>query len=463
MDKVLEYIRKNQMLETGDKVIVGVSGGADSVCLLFLLKTYAPQLGISLEVVHMEHGIRGKESLQDAEYVENLCRRWEIPFHLYHRNVPSLAKEWKCSEEEAGRKVRYEAFEEVRQKVSAQKIAVAHNQDDQAETILFHLARGSGLRGLCGILPVRDRIIRPLLCLSRREIEKILKEQQIPFCTDATNGEPVYARNRIRLNLLPLMESELNPRAAQHIAQAGERLWKLEAYFQEEAAKRTDVLVRWEKGKLYLDRTAFLQEPEALREYILKECLHRTAPEEGGKDLEAVHLAALGKLAASQSGRYLDLPGGILAGTEGGALVFGRKEKEAVFPEEECGETEAALVIPGETRYGKLRILTEILEGKPEIIPEKMYTKWFDYDTINDTVRLRKRQAGDYLTVTASGGRKTLKKYFIDEKIPAGRRQEIPLLADGEHILWVIGHRISEAYKVSEKTQRVLKVQVMEE
>ena len=458
MEKVLHYIQENHMLETGDKVIVGVSGGADSVCLLFLLKSYAPLFDLSLEVVHMEHGIRGKESLLDAEYVENLCREWKIPFHLYQKKIPELAKKWKCSEEEAGRKARYEAFEEVREKTGAQKIAVAHNQDDQAETILFNLARCSGLRGLCGILPVRDRIIRPLLCLSRREIEGMLKEHQIHFRTDATNGEDIYTRNKIRLKILPLLESELNAKAALHIAQAGERLLKLENYFQEEAARRAEILCREERNRVLLEREAFLKEPEALQVYILRACLSRVESGNPIKDLEAVHLSELRKLASNQSGRFLNLSGGIRAGTEGKMLVFWKEEGEDDWIPEAC-----PLVIPGETRYGNLRILTEILPYKNEIIPEKMYTKWFDYDTIKNTVQVRTRQQGDYLTVTSAGGKKTLKKYFIHEKIPAGQRQKLPLLADGEHILWVIGHRISEAYKINEKTKQVLKVHVMEE
>lgn len=150
MEKVLDYIRKNGMVQRGDRIIAGVSGGPDSVCLLFLLDKYKETLGISLEVVHMEHGIRGKESLEDAAFVENFCRKLAIPCHTYHRDIPKLAREWKCSGEEAGRRARYEAFEEVRGKNGGTKIAVAHNRNDQAETVLFHLVRGSGLSGLSG-------------------------------------------------------------------------------------------------------------------------------------------------------------------------------------------------------------------------------------------------------------------------------------------------------------------------
>ena len=496
MEKVLDYIRKNGMIQRGDRIIAGVSGGPDSVCLLFLLEKYRETLGITLEVVHMEHGIRGKESLEDAAFVENFCRKLGIPCHTYHRDIPALAREWKCSEEEAGRRARYEAFEEVRKKTGGTKIAVAHNRNDQAETVLFHLIRGSGLSGLSGIRPVRGNIIRPLLCLTRREIEDLLKKEKLPFRTDTTNLKTDYARNRIRLNILPLLREELNPRACEHLAETAERLAKAEDYLAgqaEEAAKRlTGRRRRAGDGgtEVFLNRKGFLKEPEALKPYILRYCLRETARKplgdqeealsgEGFQDLEelsrqpeadtpgaspynisALHLSAVTELAARQSGRSLNLPGGVSVHTEGMYLIF---DKPGILKEELQPEISAELKIPGTVRYGKYRLAASVFPYKNEIIPEKIYTKWFDYDTIKNTVQIRPRRSGDFLTVTASGGRKTLKKYLIDEKIPAGERDRLCLLADGSQILWVVGHRISEAYKVTEKTCRVLKVQVMED
>ena len=503
MEKVLDYIRKNGMVQRGDRIIAGVSGGPDSVCLLFLLDKYKETLGISLEVVHMEHGIRGKESLEDAAFVENFCRKLAIPCHTYHRDIPKLAREWKCSGEEAGRRARYEAFEEVRGKTGGTKIAVAHNRNDQAETVLFHLVRGSGLSGLSGIRPVRGNIIRPLLCLTREEIEDLLRKENLPFRTDATNLETDYARNRIRLNILPLLREELNPRACEHLAETAERLALAEDYLAGQARETAKRLAgrKTDGGTgLFLDREGFLQEPEALKAYILRYCLRevseksvleskRVLGRENGRKLEEAlsgeklqesegtfrqqepenpgvslynisssHLSAITELASRQSGRSLNLPGGLTVHTEGAYLIF---DRPGIGKEEQQSETE--LIVPGTVRYGKYRLTASIFPYKNEIIPEKMYTKWFDYDTIKNTVQIRPRRSGDFLTVTASGGRKTLKKYLIDEKIPAGERDRLCLLADGSQILWVVGHRISEAYKVTEKTSRVLKVQVMED
>ncbi len=457
MERVLEYIREKRMIKTGDKVIVGVSGGADSVCLLFLLKTFSKVLGITLSVIHIEHGIRGKESQKDAAFVENLCREWNLPCRVERRDIPALSKEWKCSEEEAGRRVRYEVFQREKEMLGADRIAVAHNRDDQAETILWNLVRGSGLTGLGGIRPIRGEIIRPLLILTRTEIEEILKKEGVSWREDASNQELTYTRNRIRKKILPLLKEEMNCQAAEHIAQAGEKLQEAEEYFRREGQKKAEDLGLSREGAFYLQRSGLLAEASVLRPYILREGLQRFLGI-SAENFSSVHFKEILGLLEKQSGKKLSLPKNLLVRTEGDYLIF---EKDGRMEESFSEETE--LLIPGETRFGGLTFRTSLESYKKEIIPEKIYTKWFDYDTIKNTVYLRKRQSGDFLAINREGGVKTLKKYMIDEKIPSGERSRICLLADGSHILWIVGHRISEAYKVRETTKRVLKVQIMEE
>ena len=211
------------MLKAGERVILGVSGGADSVCLLYLLKEWSLSCPCTLYVVHVDHGIR-KEAGEDAAYVEELCRRLEIDYTLVKEDVPGIAKAYGLSEEEAGRKVRYDAFYKRAKEVGALKLAVAHNVNDQAETVLFHLFRGSALTGMCGIWPVREGVIRPLLCLERKEIESYLALRGIPFCTDRTNFEDTYARNRIRSHILPYAEEQISAGSASHIARTAQRV-----------------------------------------------------------------------------------------------------------------------------------------------------------------------------------------------------------------------------------------------
>lgn len=223
MRQVQNFIREQKMIMPGDFVIAGVSGGADSVCLFFELLAYQKEIPFSMEVVHIEHGIRGQDSLADANYVENLCKEYGVPFHLVSCDIKKMAQESSLTVEEAGRKARYQAFEQAAKKSGRSncKIAVAHNLDDQAETILMNLARGSGLRGLGGIRPVRENIIRPLLNTRRSEIEAALRGRQITWRTDETNHQTEYTRNRIRLEILPLLAQGVNGQAASHIARQG--------------------------------------------------------------------------------------------------------------------------------------------------------------------------------------------------------------------------------------------------
>ena len=224
MEKALEWLERYHMIREGETVIVGVSGGADSVCLLFVLKKYQELHPFTMEVVHVEHGIRGQESLEDAGFVKELCDRLKVPFHLEQKDVKALAAQEGLSVEEAGRMARYAAFEEWRQKTGGCAIAVAHHANDQAETILWNLIRGSGVRGMSGIQPVNGYVIRPLLGCTREEIEAWLREQQICYRTDRTNLEDTYTRNKLRLKVLHYLEQECNPRACAHIAMAGERV-----------------------------------------------------------------------------------------------------------------------------------------------------------------------------------------------------------------------------------------------
>ena len=191
--KVFSFMEEHHMLTATDKIVIGVSGGADSVCLLFTLLEYRKQIPFSIAVVHVNHGIR-QEAVRDESYVEEICRERKLPFYPFHVDVRTKAKQEKCSEEEAGRNARYEAFRQVLKEFGGTKIAVAHNSNDRSETMLFHLFRGSSLKGLSSIRAVRENIIRPILCLERREVEEYLAACNVSYCKDATNEEDDYTR-----------------------------------------------------------------------------------------------------------------------------------------------------------------------------------------------------------------------------------------------------------------------------
>lgn len=456
MKQVQDYIAEKKMIETEDRIIAGVSGGADSVCLFFELLEYAGKMKFTFEVVHVEHGVRGDESLKDAAFVENLCRTYGISFHLCRVDVPKMAALRGVSVEEAGREARYDAFERIRLESGGNKIAVAHNMDDQAETVLMNLVRGSGVRGLGGIRPVRDRIIRPLLCVGRREIEESLKSRGISWRTDVTNEELFYTRNRVRRQILPLLAETVNVRTVQNIAAAADRLQRVEAYLKSTADRLAADIITEEAGQIKVRRSAFLMQEYLMQEYLIQRSLDRLGAR---KDVGEVHIHAVCRLAGQQNGKVVNLPQGILAGNRNEYLVLERKQDRAQTDRDDRYDA-VSVPVPGKFCWGKYRITTTLEPAMHQIIEEKKYTKWFDYDTIKKTLQIRTRAAGDYLTVNAQGGQKTLKKYLIEEKVLREERDKLPLLADGAHILWVVGHRISEAYKVGIHTRNILKVQI---
>ena len=290
-EKVFFCIEKYQMIPKNSHVIVGLSGGADSVCLLKLLKEYKKQQEFQLYAVHVNHHIRGEEAVRDEEFSKSVCQKLEVPFTVFHYDVPKLAGEEKLSLEEAGRNVRREAFEKVKKSIKMQGkkiIALAHHENDNAETVLHNLMRGSGAAGLGGIRPVsgeKDSYIRPLLFVKRAEIEKYLKGQGISWVTDSTNEETEYTRNKIRHQIIPVME-EINPQAVSCIGRAAENMWKIEEYLQEQ----TDILYGKyvkETGDMFCIKKECFLEKEIMQSYLIMRVLEEASK---GKKILLQHI-----------------------------------------------------------------------------------------------------------------------------------------------------------------------------
>ena len=428
------------MVQSGDKLILGVSGGADSVCLLFLLLEYRKHTTFEMAVVHVNHGLRGSAAAEDAHYVETLCVQWKIPFYPVQGDVRSLALAEKCSEEDAGRRLRYGAFRQAAEAFGGTKIAVAHNSNDRAETMLLHLFRGSGLRGLCGMEPVRENIIRPLLCLERQEIEAYLRERKILWCTDSTNGEDAYTRNRIRHHILPYAEQQISEKTVNHMCRTAELLSETEEYLRQQAEEAGRQCINENR----IDTVAFGELHPVIQKRVLLELMEKLSPT--GKDIAAVHVQDVLTLFEREGNRSICLPFGIR---------FRRQYGEVIFEHE--GENEQRKSLP------KIHF-TEIFLKNREEVPRNEYTKWFDYDKIKKSPVVRFRQTGDYLTISDGKGNmihKSLKEYMVTEKIPREERDKIPVLAEENHILWLIGYRISEYYKVDRNTKRVLQVKII--
>ena len=456
------------MAAPGHRIVVGVSGGADSVCLLFVLLEYTKRNNLELAVVHVNHGLR-EEAGEDAEFVRKLCMREKVPFFLKEVNVGELAAKEKCSLEEAGRIARYQAFREVAETFGADRIAVAHNSNDRAETMLFHLFRGSGIKGLCGISPRREEIIRPLLCLERSEIETYLAQRGIPFCQDRTNGEDTYTRNRIRHHILSFAEQEVSAGAVAHMCRTADMLSELEEYLGQQTKEAiTGCVARDDHNVLSVDVERFRQLHIAIKKRLLLVLLQDLAP--GGKDIAAVHVEDILSLFGKAGNPQVDLPFGIRAVRRYGSVFLeprvgacvsasGLLHQEVVLPP---GETETPLVYDlGDQGQAEVSVF---FAKKGQEIHRNEYTKWLDCDKMLESPVFRFRQTGDFFSLADGNGEiihKSLKDYMITEKIPRESRGRTLLLAEGKHVLWLVGYRISEYYKVTENTKRILQVKLI--
>lgn len=435
---VKDYVVSQNLIDDNDQVVVGISGGADSVCLLCILSEIYDGSSVRLKAVHVNHSIRDTAQ-RDQKYVEELCKKLNVPLKICVVDALEEAKRRGISTEEAGRILRYNAFLEAADSDCNFKIAVAHNMDDNVETVILNMARGTGLRGMRGIPVKRQQIVRPLLCLSRQDIEAYLRERDIAYCIDETNLTDEYTRNRIRHNIIPYMKENINPDVVSNIYDMTKSLSDAEDYLINE----TNILF----SKVYSDGIIYQEEFDKLHPYMKQRVMHKALGVVAGtlKDISRIHIDSCLDLFNKQVGKYVMLPYDIYVKRCYEGILVSQAKSNPDNP-----NLEDVNIIIKDFPYE---------EGMD--IPDSKYTKWFDYDIISNGPLLRTRLAGDYLQVNDSGATKKLKEYLINEKIPADMRDGLPLIADGSHIMWVVGYRISAAYKVTEKTKRILEIEVV--
>ena len=468
---IAAYVKQNNMLANGDRIVVGVSGGADSICLLHVLKQLSTEYEFTLYVVHVNHGIRGEEAEEDERFVKELCLLNGLEYRSISVNVPEIGKREGMSEEEAGRKVRYEAFFEVCERERCNKVAIAHNRNDNAETVLFNLFRGSGIRGISGIEPIRVirqsfgevTLIRPLLGVNRVDIEDYLHREAVQYRTDSSNLSNEYSRNKIRNQILTYATKEINRQSVVNITEAAASLRETWDYLNGVVRQRFDALVKQEQ-KIYRITIKELQEEHiVLQKGILRLVLEALAGEK--KDLEAKHVDAILSLMHKQVGRQVHLPYQILAVREYEKLKLYQNVTTGKEVSLQDASYPVRIKIPGRTELGPFGryVETELFSYKnSDSIPKNSCAKWFDYDKIENTVEIRTRRVGDYLQINENGGRKKLKDYFIDHKIPHELRDKQLLITDGSHVMWIpgLGERMSERYKIDAATTKVLLIKL---
>jgi tRNA(Ile)-lysidine synthase len=462
LDKVKKTIDQYHLLNKGDRLIIGVSGGVDSMVLLHLLNACRQEFEISLVVAHVNHGLRPKEAEKEAEVVQREAERLGWPYEYGQFNVKEFQKMGGFSPQDGARRIRFHFFNSLLKKHGANKIALGHNADDQVETVLLRLIRGSGLKGLKGMLPVREgRVIHPLLEVWREEIEPFAREMGIPYLVDSSNLKGHYLRNRIRLNLVPLIEREYQPNFKEILLRTSAILREENDYLEQEAKKAYQQIVQEEKDAISFEFSQYQSLHEAIQWRVVQRILGGFYGEEGiteeaeGSDVRLI----FEKLQQPSPSFLLELPFGVCFEKRYDRVLLRKGRGETVPP------FEVDLISPGRTyieEIGKEVVIGEIQkEDKFVSFNESSHTGFLDYQMLQFPLKIRNFRPGDRFQPLGVKGTQKLKEFFIDHKVPRFERPKIPLLISGEMIAWIIGYRIDERVKVNDKTQRILKVKVM--
>ncbi len=449
LDKIRNYINENNMIKQDEKIVVGISGGADSVCLLVILcQLYGSDKIVG---VHINHMLRGDDANQDEEYVVNLCSKLGIELVAFRQDILEMASSLGISTEEAGRKYRYECFNKVAKDKGCEKVAVAHHKNDLAETVLFNIIRGSGLQGVTGMPLARGNIIRPLLDVSREEIEKYLVEQNISYKIDKTNNENDYTRNKIRNIILPQM-IEINSGAVEHINQVANTAKEYIEYVDDIINNIYSNIVTFERGKHYISVEELNKHPELIQKKILYKVIVSIANK--AKDVTNAHVMSVMELLDKEAGKQVNLAYGIVAKKQYTNILLYIENEEELLGD--------MVLDDNSTEYwnGDTCIKIRKFEYSSDYeIPKKQYTKAFDYDKIKFNLHFRYFKDEDYIIINNDGNKKKLNRLFIDNKIPALERKNILVIADGNSVLWVLGIRASEEYKIDEATRTIIEIE----
>jgi len=465
LEKVNSWAEECGALKPGTLVIAGVSGGADSVCLLDVLYRLGKTRGFSVYAVHVNHMLRGMEADEDENFVRDLCNRYGIPLKVFREDVAGFAEKNGCSVEEAGRIIRYECFQKVLEEQGGSYIAVAHHMDDQAETVFINLLRGTGLDGLCGMPEIKGRIIRPLLRVKKSDILAYIERNSLSYRTDSSNYENTYLRNIIRNVIFPEIRRLTGTNLSAGLVRMQELLKADRDFLNQYAEKKfSEILVDSNEHKVILEREKLKRLNPAVSGRIIRIAWEKVSGSLQG--LESVHVRAVLNIAMKDGNHTADLPKGIKA-----IAIYNRLEITAETTGKTAGSGPAEIPVPAVTmlRDYKITVKTELFTREEYIAKfgninkpkENSLIQLFDYDKIKEGIYIRVRMPGDMFFPYNSNGKKKLKDFFIDSKIPKNIRGNIPLLADGKNIVWVIGRRTAENYKVDDSTGKILYVNII--
>ncbi|MFQ5802471.1 MAG: tRNA lysidine(34) synthetase TilS [Candidatus Methylomirabilales bacterium] len=444
---VRKAITTHGLIQPGEGVVVAVSGGADSIVLLHCLLRLRAGFSLTLHVAHFDHRLR-ESSRSDALFVQEVAASW---------GVPATTKSW-IREERRGRSLQAEArrarthfLEDLASQVGATKIAMGHHRDDQAETVLLHLLRGSGLRGLRGMLPIKEGcVIRPMLAVGREDIEAYAKAHQLSFVEDPTNRDLRYHRNRIRWHLLPLLQREYNPSMTRTLARMAALVADDEGYLEEVAREVFCSLVDSQERGACMELSALRRLAPAIRRRILERAIRTVAPE---AYVTSAHVEAVERLLRPGGLSAVPLPQNQWAWRSGGLLTVGRRERKERSPIHQELRVPGALVLAEWGMRIEATILPRSMADPSDTTPDRVYIDW---KHVLPPLVVRSWRPGDRFRPWRLKGSKKLQDLFVDAKIPREERYKIPVVTDQHGILWVPGFRIDERGAIGGTTAAVL-------
>jgi tRNA(Ile)-lysidine synthase len=500
--KILGFIQRYSLISPEELVVVGVSGGADSVCLLHVLSKCRKRLGVKLHVAHLNHLLRGAESEADAKYVSNLADSLGVPITIDKQDVAAYRTERNCSIEEAARELRYAFLGRVAKEAGANRIAIGHTRDDHVETILMHILRGTGINGLCGLAPCSpiayDRqemslptetasiakgqqgnilVIRPLLNITREETAIYCQEHQLDPRIDSSNLSLSFFRNRLRLQLLPLLR-QYNPSLDQALLRLADIAQEHNAFIEQQASELWDEMARQENNSIYLDKKQLASLPIALQRQLLRAAMTKLVGDV--RDIEAIHIEAARSLLSKPVSKRISLPRGIICQGGYDEIVIASPPSSIVgeasqsqFPP--CPfpplPGEVPLKVPGKTAFPGWKVTASIVRERTDSASsqynpgtnEETYkgniVADFDLHKTGTKLCIRQRRSGDRFQPLGLSMPKKLYEFMVDAKIPRSWRGNIPIVYSPQQIIWVVGWRTDDRVKITKASKEILRLE----
>ena len=454
MEKFIKFIEAYDLIGKASKIHVALSGGADSMALLDLFMNLRDAHGIEIDVIHVHHGLRTASDLE-AAHVRAHCERFGIHCRIFNVDVMASVACGK-SVEEAARDLRYEIFDKII-KDEGGLVALAHHLDDQAETVLMHLFRGSALKGLGGMQPIRGAYIRPLLDVKKEEIMTYCRLKSIPFVMDESNFETKYTRNKLRIQIMPMLTEQIQPKLAEHICATASLIREDDAYLEDLATKAYEkAVLSQSENRIQWQRMVLNELDQVLLRRVLRQGL---ASLEGGlKNVSKQHTEEMMALVKSEkTGKVIDLPMNRRLKCDYDVITLLRVIQEETLKKQPIEIDLMGMMLYETYQYGDFCIRLFPSE-KQEEFSKKSCTKWFDYDKIRGNLRIRTRENGDFIRFSPALHKKKIKDYFIDKKVNRSIRDQIPMLVSDYEVIWIVGYRVNEAYQVTDATKTIIEV-----